>query len=85
MALRNAGCGLGLDLENKLAEYVRMNARNEIAGSENDSTSPARRVRARWVVWAFGVLTMAMIVALALVAYRQPELLLNFMNLRYCG
>lgn len=37
------------------------------------------------MVWAIGVLAVILITAVAFGAYRQPELLLNLMGLRYCG
>jgi hypothetical protein len=39
----------------------------------------------RHALWAIGLLAVAAITALAFAAYRQPELLLNLMGLRYCG
>jgi hypothetical protein len=72
-------------LADKLAEYAWMDARNEIPGSENESLSSAHRNWVRRAVWAIGLLAVAMITVLALGAYRQPELLLNLMGLRYCG
>ncbi len=36
-------------------------------------------------MWALGLLAVAAVTAVAFGAYRQPELLLNLMGLRYCG
>ena len=39
----------------------------------------------RRTLWAVGLLAVGVITALAFGAYRQPELLLNLLGLRYCG
>jgi len=60
---------------------------NNTATSTNRKTTPAIRVGDRRLVfwWVLlGALLGAMLVALFL-AYGQPELLLEQMNLRYCG
>lgn len=44
-----------------------------------------RRSWMRRVLWTVGLLAAAAIAALVIGAYRQPELLLNLMGLRYCG
>lgn len=62
-----------------------MDARKEIADSEDSSPSPPRRNRVRRTAWVIGLLAAAIITTLAFGAYRQPELLLNLMGLRYCG
>ena len=36
-------------------------------------------------MWALGLLALAVVTVVAFGAYRQPELLLNLMGLRYCG
>ena len=41
--------------------------------------------RSRRILWALGLGAAVIIAALAFGAYRQPELLLNLMGLRYCG
>lgn len=41
--------------------------------------------RARRAAWAVALVGAALIALLAFGAYRQPELLLNIMGLRYCG
>lgn len=46
---------------------------------------PPRTDRSRRVLWAIGLLAALAITALAFGAYRQPELLLNILGLRYCG
>ncbi len=46
----------------------------------HDSSSPWRM--AGWVV--FGI-ALGLVLAVAFIAYGQPELLLEQMNLRYCG
>ena len=62
-----------------------MHAPDEIL--EADDPSPARRTRHRLprLAWVVGLLAVAAVAALAFGAYRQPELLLNLMGLRYCG
>ena len=75
----------GLDLADKLAEYAGMNASDEIDHSEVRSPATPRLGRPRRAVWAIGLLAAAIVSALAFAAYRQPELLLNIMGLRYCG
>jgi hypothetical protein len=44
-----------------------------------------RRDWSRRAVWVLVLLAVATITALAFGAYRQPELLLNLLGLRYCG
>ncbi len=46
---------------------------------------PSASERARRVVWMVVLFGAALIGGLAFGAYRQPELLLNIMGLRYCG
>ncbi len=77
-------CAAGLDLAAKLADYARMNARNETDGGD----LPPARPGADWsrrAVWAVALAGALLIVVVVLGAYRQPELLLNIMGLRYCG
>lgn len=62
-----------------------MEAHDNIAQSEDRPDSPSRADRSRRFLWAVGLLAMALITAVAFGAYRQPELLLNLMGLRYCG
>ena len=76
---------LGLDLARKLVEYASMDARDENAHGKDLPLSPLRQDRSRRAAWVIGLLTVAAITALAFSAYRQPELLLNLMGLRYCG
>lgn len=75
----------GLDLADKLAEHARMLTPDQIAHSEPGSPSPPRRVWSRRALWIVALLAAAIVTALAFGAYRQPELLLNLMGLRYCG
>lgn len=53
------------------------------AGSATKA-SPPRQDWSHRAAWAIALLA-ALITALAFAAYRQPELLLNLMGLRYCG
>lgn len=62
-----------------------MDARDEITHEEDRPRSASRLTWSGRVVWAIGLLTAVLIAALAFGAYRQPELLLNLMGLRYCG
>lgn len=62
-----------------------MEAHHEPADRRDDSLPPTAAARVRPVLWVFGLLGAAILAALAFGAYRQPELLLNIMGLRYCG
>jgi hypothetical protein len=74
-----------LDLATKLAEYARMDVQAE-ASPTVDRPPPAPRLgRSRRTLWRLGALVVAVLTAVAFGAYRQPELLLNLMGLRYCG
>lgn len=75
----------GLDSTGKLAEYVHMHARDETVEAEYQTQARLPRHWPTRLAWAVGLLAAAAIVALAFGAYRQPELLLNLMGLRYCG
>lgn len=58
------------------------------AGDDNTDDvkrSPAASNRLWRVVWMIGPLLLVIITILAFGAYRQPELLLNLIGLRYCG
>ena len=58
---------------------------NDLAHPPELPPSPPRTNRSRRVLWAIGLLAALVITALAFGAYRQPELLLNILGLRYCG
>jgi hypothetical protein len=62
-----------------------MEAHDDITQSEERPVSPSRMDWSRRFLWGIGLLAVALIIALAFGAYRQPELLLNLMGLRYCG
>ena len=62
-----------------------MDAPVEIVGSTERSPLPRQPLWPRRMLWAAGMLVVAIIAALAFGAYRQPDLLLNLMGLRYCG
>ncbi|MCE9569609.1 MAG: hypothetical protein K8R10_06300 [Rhodocyclales bacterium] len=68
----------------KLADYERMNVRNGNTGGDRPPLPPGPdwSRRAAWTVALVGTVLIAVVV---LGAYRQPELLLNIMGLRYCG
>jgi hypothetical protein len=55
------------------------------ADSENRPASPLRGDWVRHAAWVIGLLVAVLVTALVFGAYRQPELLLNLMGLRYCG
>ncbi|HEX8986914.1 MAG TPA: hypothetical protein VF816_03055 [Rhodocyclaceae bacterium] len=50
--------------------------------ARHDTAGAARRKLAWRVV---GLILLLVLAALAFVGYRQPELLLDYVNLRYCG
>ena len=63
-------------MADRLAEYAGMDS-----GEENSRSAGTRRR----IAWALGLSAAVIAAALAFGAYRQPELLLNLMGLRYCG
>lgn len=75
---------LRLDLAAKLADHARMDARNEDVGGDLPPAQPGADWSRR-AAWAVALVGAALIVVVVFGAYRQPELLLNFMGLRYCG
>lgn len=83
MFRRNAA--RGLDLADKLAEYGRVNPPTESADGQSGVSPPPREGWLRPVVWIIGLLAAVAVAVILLGAYRQPELLLNIMGLRYCG
>jgi hypothetical protein len=62
-----------------------MDSSDEIVRSEDRTPTLPCRDRIRRAAWVIGLLAVVIVAALAFVAYRQPELLLNFIGLRYCG
>ncbi|MBK7764647.1 MAG: hypothetical protein IPI44_00275 [Sulfuritalea sp.] len=74
-----------LDLAAKLADHARMDAQAEMARGADRPLATPRPQRSRRAIWALGLLAVAAVTAVAFGAYRQPELLLNLMGLRYCG
>ncbi len=74
-----------LDLDRSLAEHGGMDA-PETAPSQPTLSPPlpppSRSARLAWTVAGVAV---AALVAVLFVAYRQPDLLVNFSALRYCG
>ena len=72
-------------MADRFAEYVPMDTPLETAHGESQPPSPLRADWSRRLLWAVGLLAVAAITALAFTAYRQPELLLNLLGLRYCG
>lgn len=72
-------------MAHKPTEYVRMEAHDDLALSEDRPDLPSRADRSHHFLWAVGLFAVALITVLAFGAYRQPELLLNLMGLRYCG
>ena len=69
----------------KLAEYARMDITKEIAGKPGTPSPSPPMDGSRRALWIISLVAAAVIAALAFGAYRQPELLLNLMGLRYCG
>lgn len=62
-----------------------MEAHDDLAHGEDRPDLSPRADRSRRFLWAIGLFALALTAALAFGAYRQPELLLNLMGLRYCG
>lgn len=62
-----------------------MDATKEIPHNSEGASSSPQMDRSRRVMWTIGLLAAALIAVVAFGAYRQPELLLNLMGLRYCG
>jgi len=54
-------------------------------GPAHDTTNVRRPKRLLVVIGAGAVLLAVLLVVLVFLGYRQPELLLEFANLRYCG
>ncbi|MCF8151565.1 MAG: hypothetical protein K9J80_12545 [Sulfuritalea sp.] len=73
-----------LDTADRLAEYVRMDLPHPIA-EPTSAPSPQAMRRSHRVLWVVGLVAALAITAIAFGAYRQPELLLNMIGLRYCG
>ena len=61
-----------------------MDAGKETAGNDLPPF-PHGSGRARRAAWTVALVGTVMIAVVVLGAYRQPELLLNIMGLRYCG
>lgn len=78
------GLSVVLDLAHALADHVSMDAPDEIVRSA-DRPPRMPMIRSRRTLRALGLLALAAIVVLAFGAYRQPDLLLNLVGLRYCG
>jgi hypothetical protein len=69
----------------ELDEYVQMDAGKETAGGVIFHLRRRGAERARRAAWVVALAGAVLIAILAFGAYRQPELLLNIMGLRYCG
>ncbi|MCF8198903.1 MAG: hypothetical protein K9J42_09070 [Sulfuritalea sp.] len=69
----------------KLVEYARMDLPHEIAPDERSDSSHLLRQRSQRFLWAIGLVVAVVIMAVAFGAYRQPELLMDLVGLRYCG
>ena len=69
----------------KLADHARMDATKENVNNPEAPSSLQRMDGSRRALWTIALLVAALLAALAFGAYRQPELLLNLMGLRYCG
>jgi hypothetical protein len=55
--------------------------KTRVSSDPSSGVAPFRR-RA---LWALGLLVAVLATTLIFLAYRQPELLLNLMDVRYCG
>lgn len=73
----------GLDLADKPADYTKMDAGEDNTGDVKLPSAATNR--SRRAVWMIVLLLLVTITILAFGAYRQPELLLNLIGLRYCG
>ncbi len=62
-----------------------MDLTNDLTPPPEAPPSPSRLDRSRRVLWVIALLAVVLVTALAFGAYRQPELLLNILGLRYCG
>lgn len=62
-----------------------MDVSQNITEDEHASSSPQGIARSHRLWLAIALAAAALIAALAFGAYSQPELLLNFVGLRYCG
>ena len=62
-----------------------MDVTKEIADKPETPSSSTRMDRSHRALWTIALLAAATVAVLAFGAYRQPELLLNLMGLRYCG
>jgi hypothetical protein len=72
-------------LADKLADYAQMDAHDANISRENPAHESLPLARPRRALWLGGLLLAAVVTVLIFGAYRQPELLLNLMGLRYCG
>jgi hypothetical protein len=61
-----------------------MDAADDTVPTDTRPQAPGRFFSRRGP-WAAALLVSAVVAALAFGAYRQPDLLLNIMGLRYCG
>ncbi|MCF8177967.1 MAG: hypothetical protein K9J74_05625 [Sulfuritalea sp.] len=69
----------------KLADYVRMDIPHEIANNAKSGSIQPEPRRSSPILWGIALLVVMAVVVLAFGAYRQPELLMNLVGLRYCG
>lgn len=72
-------------MADKLVEYARMDLPRQNAHAEGSVSSPPVNQPSHRYLWAIGLVIAAAIIAIAFGAYRQPELLMNLIGLRYCG
>lgn len=69
----------------QLADHAQMDVRDANVPNENPAPGSLPPAWPRRALWLVGLLLAAVVTALVFGAYRQPELLLNLMGLRYCG
>lgn len=62
-----------------------MDAPAELASVTDRPAVPPPAARSRSAMRLLGLLAAAALAAVAFAAYRQPELLLDLVGLRYCG
>lgn len=74
-----------LDLAGKLGDYARMDVEEDRTPPGMPPHASLRPERSTRVWRAISLLLVGVIMVVIFAAYRQPELLVNLVGLRYCG